>query len=242
MWQIFRKELVSFFNALIAYMVIGVFLIVMGLLMWVFPDTSVLNYGFADMDTLFELSPYVLMFMIPAITMRLLAEERKTGTMEWLLTRPLGDMEIILGKFLSAFALLVFALLPTLIYYYSLVQLGSPVGNIDSAAVFGSYIGLLLLGMAYTAIGIFASSLTENQIIAFIIGLFLCFVFFMGFQSLSQLSFMGNAGLFFSKLGMQYHYEALGRGLIDLKDVVYYLSITTFFLFLTKLILQSRKW
>src|SRR5688572_30150762 len=184
MIQVAVKEFRSFLNSLIAYIVIGVFLTSLGLLMWVFPETSVMEYGFADMDTLFSLGPYVLIFLIPAITMRSFAEEVKSGTMELLLTKPLTDWDIILGKFFACFLLVLFALLPTLIYYLSIYILGDPAGNIDTPGVIGSYIGLLLLGGVFSAIGIFASSITPNQIVAFIVAAFLCYLAYAGFESL----------------------------------------------------------
>ena len=188
MIQVLSKEFNSFLNSLIAYVVIGVFLIAMGLLMWVFPESSVLEYGYADMETLFTLGPYVFIFLIPAITMRSFAEEKKAGTIELLITKPLSDWEIILGKFLACFLLVCCALLPTIIYYISIYQLGATPGNIDTPGVTGSYIGLVLLGAVFCSVGILASSLTRNQIVAFIVAAFLCFLLFSGFESLSALN------------------------------------------------------
>ena len=242
MIQILKKEINSFLNSLIAYLVITVFLTGIGLLMWVFPDTSVLNYGYADMSTLFSLTPYVFMFLIPAITMRSFAEEKKGGTLELLFTRPLTDWQIILGKYLAGWFIVILALLPTLIYYFSIYQLGSPVGNIDSAAVTGSYVGLVLLGALFTAIGIFASSLTENQIIAFIIAAFLCFIFFEGFGALSSLAIWGKASDLIAELGILYHYQAMSRGLIDSRNLIYFFSVIALMLFFTHMVLGSRKW
>lgn len=240
MIQIFAKEFNSFLNSLIAYIVIGVFLTAIGLLMWVFPETSVLDYGYADMDTLFSLGPYVLIFLIPAITMKSFAEERKLGTMEFLLTKPLSDWDIVLGKFLASLSLVFLALIPTVIYYISISALGSPTGNIDSAGVMGSYIGLALLSAIFCAIGIFASSLTSNQIIAFILAAFLCFLFYTGFESVS--SFGGSGALFIKQVGILYHYESLSRGLIDSRDVIYFLSMAGWILLVTRIILGSRHW
>lgn len=242
MWSIYKKEINSFLNSLIAYIVMSVFLISMGLLVWVFPDTSVLNYGFAEMGIFFNLSPYVFMFLIPAITMRSLAEEQKTGTMELLLTKPITDFQLIAGKYLAGLTLVFITLVPTIIYYFSLSALSNPVGNIDTAGIMGAYVGLLLLGAGYTSIGIFSSSLTDNQIISFIVAVFLSFVFFMGFSSISGLAVWKNASLWIEKIGMLAHYDALGKGVIDLRDVVYFLSLVTVFLLGTKLVLDSRKW
>lgn len=242
MIRVLIKEINSFLNSLIAYIVIGVFLTAIGLLMWVFPETNVLDYGFADMDTLFSFGPYVFLFLIPAITMRLFAEEKKTGTLELLFTRPLSDWQIILGKYFAGFLLVVFSLVPTIIYYFSIYKLGQPEGNIDTAGVIGSYVGLFLLGGVFTAIGIFSSSITENQIVAFILAVFLCFFFYTGFSSLANIDVWGNASIYLEQLGISYHYTSLSRGLIDLRDVAYFISVIAFMLLLTNLKLGSRKW
>ena len=165
MFQVFKKEFNGFLNSFVAYIAISVFLVGVGLLMWVFPDTSILNYGFADLETLFSFGPYVFMFLVPAITMRMFADEKKSGTLELLLTKPLTDLQIILGKYFAGFALVIFSLIPTLLYYFSVYQLGNPIGNIDTAGVIGSYIGLILLGGVFISIGVFASSLTDNQVV-----------------------------------------------------------------------------
>ncbi len=239
MWAIYKKEIRQFLNSLIAYVVIGVFLTGIGLLTWVFPETSVLTYGYADMETLFTMGPFVFMFLIPAITMRMLAEENKTGTIELLLTRPLTDFQIIMGKFLAAFTLVIFSILPTLIYCYSIAQLGNPVGNLDVPGIAGSYVGLILLGGVFAAIGILASSLSENQIIAFIIAVFLCFFLFAGVESLAGI-FSGQLSLVLEELSLSYHFEAMSRGLIDTRNVTYFLSVSAFVLLLTHLKMAAR--
>jgi ABC-2 type transport system permease protein len=242
MLQVLSKEFNSFLNSLIAYVVIGVFLVGMGLLVWVFPETSVLDYGYADMDTLFSLGPYVFIFLIPAITMRSFAEEKKAGTMELLMTKPLRDWDVILGKFMASFLLVLFALLPTVLYYYSIYALGNPAGNIDTPGIIGSYIGLSLLGGVFCAVGILASSITPNQIVAFILAAFLCFIFFSGFESIAQLEVWSSSVLLIKQLGILYHYQSLSRGLIDSRDVIYFLSVIFILLSMTKLILGSRQW
>jgi ABC-2 type transport system permease protein len=242
MIRVLTKEFNSFLNSLIAYVVIGVFLTGMGLLMWVFPETSVLDYGYADMDTLFSLGPYVFIFLIPAITMRSFAEERKAGTMELLLTKPLTDWDIILGKFLACFLLVLFALLPTIIYYFSVSALGNPAGNIDTPGVIGSYIGLALLAGVFCSVGIVASSITSNQIVAFILAAFLCFIVFSGFESMSTLNVWSENTLLIKQFGILYHYEALSKGLIDSRDVIYFISIGALMLLISKIILSSRSW
>ncbi len=240
MIRVFTKEFNSFLNSLIAYLVIGVFLTGIGLLLWVFPETSVLEYGFADLDTLFSMAPYVFIFLIPAITMKSFAEEKKMGTMELLLTKPLSDWDIVVGKFLASFALTLVALLPSLIYYFSISRLGNPAGNIDTAGVIGSYVGLALLAFVFCAIGILASSLTVNQIVSFILAAFLCFIFYSGFDSLAALS--GSFGLLIKQFGILYHYEALSKGLIDSRDVIYFLSVAGLMLLGSKTVVGSRQW
>ncbi|MFT5801257.1 MAG: ABC-2 type transport system permease protein [Nonlabens sp.] len=241
MWSIFLKEVQSFFSSLVGYVVIGVFLVILGLVMWVFPDTSVLHYNYATMETLFMMAPMIFTFLIPAITMRSLAEEKQTGTIELLATKPIHDLEIILGKYFASVLLLIFALFPTLIYYYTVHQLGSPVGNLDSGAIMGSYLGLILLGGTFTAIGIFASSLSKNQISAFILATFLCFFFYWGFFYISKFPiFIGKTDDIVQKAGIEYHYLSISRGLIDSRDVSYFLSLIGIFLMLSLLSLKGR--
>ena len=243
MLAIFKKEINSFFSSLIGYVVIAVFLILTGLLLFFFRSTSLLEQNIASLDQLFDLAPKIFLFLIPAITMRTFAEEQQNGTIEFLTTKPLRDMQIIFGKYWACLLLVAFALIPTLIYYITIYQLGSPKGNLDSGAIAGSYIGLLLLGAVFVSIGIFASSLTNNQIISFLMAAFLCFFVHWGFDYLSELPvFLGNGDDIVQMLGMDYHYRSISRGIVDLADVVYYVSTITFFLLLTKLVLEKRKW
>jgi ABC-2 type transport system permease protein len=239
MLSIFRKELNSFLNSLVAYIVIGVFLVLVGLFTWFF-DSNVLDYGYADLNNFFQLTPFIFLFLIPAITMRSFSEEFKTGTIELLFTKPLSEWQIILGKFLATFFLIFVALLPTLLYYYSVYQLGSPKGNIDSAAIWGSYLGLLLLGGVFASIGLWASSMTDNQIVAFIIGAILCYFLYDGINQFANI-FTGTIQYFINYLGLNYHYSSLGRGLIDSRNVLYLLSVIFIMLFLTKLRLSAKK-
>lgn len=242
MIQILRKEINVFLNSLIAYIIIAVFLTSIGLLLWVFPDTSVLDYGFADMGSFFSLCPYIFMFLIPAITMRMFSEEKRGGTMELLLTKPIRDIDIILGKYLAGVILVAFSMLPTLLYYFTLSYLANPAGNIDSAGVTGSYIGLFLLGAVFTSIGVFSSSFTENQVTAFIIGVFLSFFLYFGFNAISSLDLFYGIADIIDQIGILYHYNSMSKGLIDSRDVVYFLSIISGMILLTNLILRSRKW
>lgn len=242
MIQVLAKEFSSFLNSFIAYIVIGVFLTGVGLLMWVFPETSVLEYGYADMDTLFSFGPYVFIFLIPAITMRSFAEEAKGGTMELLLTKPLSDWDVILGKFFACFFLVMMALLPTLIYYFSVFLLGNPVGNVDTPGVIGSYLGLILLGAVFCAIGIFSSSITPNQIVSFMLAAFLSYLLFSGFESLAALNIWSENALAIKQLGLINHYEALSKGLIDSRDLVYFGSIIALMLLFTRVVMGARSW
>lgn len=242
MLRIFFKEINSFLDSLMGYAVVVVFLVAMGLLMWVFPETSVLDYGFADMYTLFTLGPFVFIFLVPAITMRSFAEERKMGTLEWLLTKPVSEGEIVLGKFLASVCLVIVALIPTLIYYVTLYQLGNPAGNIDTSGVIGSYIGLLLLGAVFCALGILASSLVANQIVAFLLAAFLSFILFTGFESAAGLFADGGTALLVRQAGIQYHFESLSRGLVDSRDLVYFFSLGAALLLGARTVLSSRSW
>jgi ABC-2 type transport system permease protein len=243
MLHIFKKELNTFFSSLIGYIVIGVFLVVMGLVMFVFPDYSLLNYNYATLDQLFDIAPIIFTFLIPAITMRSFAEENQTGTIELLATRPLFDLEIILGKYFACLLLVVFALIPTILYYYTVYQLGSPKGNLDSGAILGSYFGLLFLAAVFVAIGIFASSITNNQIVAFILATFLCFIFHWGFFYISKLPiFVGKIDDVVQMLGIDHHYASISRGVIDTRDLIYFLSVISFFVMLTLVGLERRKW
>lgn len=243
MLAVYRKELTSFFASLIGYVVIGVFLVVMGLFLFVFTDTSLLSYGYATLTPFFTLAPNVLLFLIPAITMRALAEERQTGAIELLVTRPITDRAIVLGKFFACLSLVVVALLPSLLYCYTVYTLAQPVGNIDVGGTVGSYLGLLFLSMAFVAVGLFASAVTTNQIVSFLLALALTFWLYFGFDYLAALpAFYGNGDRLLSSLGMQDHFASLGRGLIDTRDVVYFISLTAFFLLLTVLSLRRRLW
>lgn len=243
MVSIFLKEVNTFFSSLIGYIVIGVFLVALGLVLFVFPDTSLLEYDYATLDQLFDIAPMIFAFLIPAITMRSFAEEQQTGTIELLATKPVSDLAIVLGKFFACLALVAFAILPTLLYYYTVYQLGAPKGNLDSGAIMGSYFGLLFLGAAFVAIGIFASSLTNNQIVAFILATFLCFLIHWGFDLFSRLPvFVGKSDVLVQMLGMEYHYNSISRGIIDSRDIIYFLSVVAIFIILTLTSLEKRKW
>ncbi len=243
MYALLKKEIKSFLSSLIGYVVIVVFLLVLGLFMWVFSvDSNVLHNGYANINPLFEIAPWVFLFLIPAITMRSFAEERKSGTIELLLTRPLLDIQIVFAKFLAGLILVMFSLLPTLVYYYSVNQLGSPPGNIDTGGMWGSYIGLLFLGGAFVAIGIFASALSDNQIISFVMAVAFCAFCYIGFDNLSSLDFFNKADTFLLSMSINTHYVSMSRGVIDTRDMLYFISLIGIFLFATRTVVESRKW
>lgn len=232
MYPILKKEFTSFFASPIAYLVIGVFLLINGLFLWVFKDDfNVLNAGYADLTSFFNLAPWVFLFLIPAITMKSFADEFQNGTIEILKTLPISNWNIVLGKYFAALALVFIAVLPTSIYIYTIYELGNPVGNLDFGPIIGSYIGLLLLASTYAAIGIFTSTLSKNQIVAFILGLVITFLFFYGFDALSTLL---EDNYTIRLIGIQEHYKSISRGVIDTRDIIYFLSITILFLTLTK--------
>ena len=240
MKSIVIREIKSFFGSPIGYLVIAVFLIGNGLFLWVFEgEYNILNSGFADLSPFFTLAPWILIFLIPAVTMRSFSDEKKQGTLELLLTKPLSIWQIVNGKFLGSMLLIVMAIIPTFIYVKVISDLGMPEGNIDMGSTMGSYFGLLFLIAAYSAIGIFTSTLSENQIVAFIVSVFLCFFFYFGFESLSVIipSFQGLIAAF----GMQDHFRSMSRGVIDTRDVVYFVSITVLFLSFTVYNLKSIK-
>ena len=232
MFAILKKEINSFFASPIGYLVIGVFLLLNSLFLWVFKgEFNILDYGFADLSAFFLLAPWILMFLIPAVTMRSFADEKKQGTLELLLTKPISHLNIVLGKYFGASILILISLTPTLLYVFTVYQLGNPVGNLDMGSTLGSYFGLLFLIAAYTAIGIFTSSLSDNQIVAFIIAVVLCLLFYIGFEGISEFT----SSNFIEQLGMNIHFKSMSRGVLDTRDIIYFISLTIFFLILTKL-------
>lgn len=243
MISLIKKEIQSFFNSVTGYLVISVFLILNGLFLWLIPgDFNLLDSGYASIDGLFMIAPWVFMFLIPAITMRMFSDEKRQGTMEFLLTKPVTDWQIILAKFGSAFTLVVFSLLPTVLYYFTIHQLGDPVGNIDTGATLGSYLGLLFLAGAYIAIGLYTSSITDNAIISFISSATLSFVFFFGFDQVAELDIFGDADLLIYNLGINEHYLSISRGVVDSRDLLYFIGLITVFAMLTRLSIQKQKW
>jgi len=243
MIALLRKEIVGFLGSLAGYIVITIFLLALGLMLWVFnSDFNIPDSGYAGIDQLFILSPWIFMFLIPAITMRSFAEEKRNGTIELLLTQPLNEWQIVFAKYIAGLLLVLLSVLPTLVYYFSVYSLGSPVGNIDSAATMGSYIGLILIGSLYVSIGIFASSLTDNQIISFLLSFFLSFFFYIGFDSLAGLPVFKSFEFVLAQIGISTHYVSISRGVVDSRDVIYFLSASMLFLTFTRFKILSRKW
>lgn len=236
------KEISLFFSSLIGYLAIGVFLTINGIFLWLLPESGILDQGYATLDQLFDIAPWVFMFLVPAITMRSFAEEQKTGTFEILATKPISDLQIVMGKFLAGAILVGLAILPTLVYAFTVYELANPIGNMDTGATIGSYVGLLAIGVVFVSIGIFASSLTDNQIVSFILALFLCFFFYgltewiQGLEAMRPLS--GAIGF----VGLQQHYTSISRGVVDSRDVVYFTGFVAVFVFMTKARIALRKW
>ena len=243
MLAIFRKEIHQFFSSITGYIAIILFLLANGLLLFVFPDTSLLDFGYANLDPLFNLAPIIYLLLIPAITMRSFADEFKSGTMELLSTKPLTWWQIVNGKFFAGLLIVLISLIPTFVYYIAIRQLSAHNTQPDNGGIAGSYIGLFLLGAVFTAIGVWASSLTTNSVVAFLTAIFTCFIFYYGFDSLSKLpTFTGSADYYLQMAGIRFHYTSISRGVIDSRDVVYFLSIIALMLYLTRLSLQRRIW
>lgn len=242
MFSIYLKEIRSFLSSLIAIIVIVVFLVANGLFLWVFKETNILDNGYANIDPLFDLAPMIFIFLISAVTMRSFSEEKKTGTLEILTTKPITDTSIILGKYFAGLTIVLLALIPTFIYVYTISDLAVPQGNIDTGAIRGSYTGLIMLSAGYIAIGLFSSVITDNQIVSFIVSMFLCFFFYATFDYLGSFSFFKNTDFFVEWFGISFHYRNISKGVVDSRDIVYFLSLIVLFLWLTKIIFSSRKW
>lgn len=238
-----KKEISSFLSSLIGYIVITVFLLINGLFLWVFHgDFNILNAGYANLDGLFMTAPFVFLFLIPAITMRSFAEEKRTGTIEMILTKPLTEFQIVMAKYFAGLILVIFSLLPTLIYFATVYHLGFPPGNIDIGGMWGSYIGLLFLGASFVAIGMFASTLTDNQIVSFILAVFLSGFLYIGFEFIYSLDLFGKVDLLIKSLGINEHYISMSRGVLDTRDMLYFLGIIALFILLSVFSIERRKW
>ncbi len=240
MWMICKKEWSQFFSSLTGYIALAIFLLLNGLLLFVFPDTSILSFGYATLGAFFNIAPWVLLFIVPTVTMRSFADEYRQGNFEILRTLPITPSQLVWGKFLGAVLVVVCAVLPTIIYAVSIQQL-SVTGGIDVGATVGSYIGLIFLGAVFTAVGIFTSSLTNNTVVAFIAGAFLCFLLYTGFDAISRLDlFSGGLDYYIEMLGINFHYRSMSRGVIRLNDLIYFLALIGCFLLLTQRNLLKR--
>ncbi|HRH57608.1 MAG TPA: ABC transporter permease subunit [Chitinophagales bacterium] len=242
MTAILKKEINLFFSSLIAYISMTVFFIVLALNLFIFQG-NILESNYATLDTFFTLAPWILLFLIPAITMRTFADEKQSGTIEFLTTKPITDFEIVIGKYLATIILWTFTFLPTLTYFICVKKLSLTDAPIDSGATIGSYIGLYFLGAVFVAIGIFSSAITKNQIIAFLTGVFLCYLMYDAFYRVSSLTiFQGQLDYFIQSIGLNAHYDSISRGVVDTRDIIYFLSVISLFLIGTRTALESRKW
>jgi ABC-2 type transport system permease protein len=243
MFAIFKKEITGFFSSLTGYIVIIVFLLVNSLFMWVFPgEWNILDSGYSGLDTLFFLSPWIFLFLVPAVTMKMIAEERRLGTLELLYSKPVTERGIVYGKYFASVALVLLALIPGIIYYISVYLLGESPGNLDKGGTFGAFMGLFFLAAVYASVGLFASSLTDNQVIAFIIAVLISFFLFMGFDSFAYLPGLKKIDEFVINLGINEHYKSMSRGVIDFRDIIYFIAAAVIFNEATRLVLLSRKW
>ena len=243
MISLYRKEIQGFFSNLTGYVVIIIFLLANSMVMWLFSgDLNILDAGYATIEPLFIISPWIFLFLVPAITMRMFAEEAQSGTLELLLSRPLTELQIVLSKYLASLTLIIFSLMPCLVFFFSVYLLGNPPGNMDTGGTWGSMIGLFFLGAVYASMGIFSSSMSDNIIIAFLMALVLCFVFYFGFDKLGQIQMFKGISTVFLYIGINDHYMSISRGVIDLRDIIYFISVIAFFILLTRTRLASKKW
>lgn len=242
MRALFLKEVRSFLSSIIGYVFMLIFMITTWLMLWVVSDYyNLMGGGVADLIPFFNLAPLILLILIPAITMRSFAEEKRSGTIELLYTRPIPDLKILLAKYFAGVVLVFITLLPTLVYYYSMIQLGDPVGNIDHGAAITSYLGLVLLGASFVAIGVFCSTITNNQIVAFLLGMFLCWFLFSGLSLLGSYATIANLDTYIQQAGMDYHYESIKKGVVIFSDIIYFISVIVFFLFASHMVLTSLR-
>jgi ABC-2 type transport system permease protein len=243
MFSLFKKEVSLFFSTVTGYLVMIVFMLVTSLFLWIFPGSfNIMDNGYATLEPFFEISPWVFLFLVSAVTMRMISEEKRMGTLELLITRPLTEMQIILAKYFAAILLVLISIIPSLIFFYSVYHLGNPVGNIDTGGTWGSYIGLFFLAAIYAAVGIFASSVTDNQIIAFILSVIISLLLYIGFDLLASLPVFSLHEGIISSLGINDHFKSMARGVIDSADIIYFAGVAAIFLLLTRTVLQSRRW
>jgi ABC-2 type transport system permease protein len=242
MWTLYKKEIRSFLGSLIAYIVMGVYLILTGLFLWFVDGNNVFDLGIASLQVMFDIAPYILIFLVSAVTMRSISDEKRLGTLEILTTKPITDAAIILSKFFASLTLILFALLLTSVYAYTISQLANPVGNVDMGSMLGSYLGLLLLAACYTAIGLFSSSITDNQIVALLTSMVISFFFFAVLSMLGDVAWLDSIGRSLAWFGLEFHYDSISRGVVDTRDIVFFGGFTAIFLGCTQLVFESRKW
>ncbi len=243
MFAIFKKEIILFFSSLTGYLVAGLFLLVSSLFLWIIPgQMNIPMSGYATLEPLFWIAPWLFLFLVPAVTMRLFADEKRSGTLEILLTKPLRDWEIVGGKYFAGLLLVVVSIIPTFVFFYSLHRMAQPIGNVDHGAIWGSYLGLFLLGAIYTSIGLFASAITSNQIVSFVISVTITFFFYSGFDALATIPTLKSISSFLVQFGIDEHYQSISRGVVDSRDLLYFIGVSVLFLALTKLSITKKRW
>ncbi len=242
MITLYKKEISIFFSTIIGYLIIGLFLLIGSLILWHdISEINILDNAYASMDSFFSIAPLIFLLFIPSVSMRVFSEEFNTGTIETLITKPISSFEIVTAKFFAVLSLVIIAILPTITYVISIYFLGETTGNLDLAAIIGSYIGLLLLSSIFSSISVYASSLSSNQIVAFILAIFMSSFFFFGFDILSQLPYLQIVDLTLQKIGISYHYNMMSKGLLKVSDLVYFMSVSLLFIKLTEVVIKNKK-
>ena len=241
MITLYKKEISIFFSTIIGYLIIGLFLLISSLILWHdISEINILDNAYASMDSFFSIAPLIFLLFIPSVSMRVFSEEFNTGTIETLITKPISSFEIVTAKFFAVLSLVIIAILPTITYVISIYFLGETTGNLDLAAVVGSYIGLILLSSIFSSISVYASSLSSNQIVAFILAMIMSSFFFFGFDILSQLPYLQIVDLTLQKIGISYHYNMMSKGLLKVSDLVYFMSVSLLFIKLTEVVIKNK--
>ncbi len=241
MITLYKKEISIFFSTIIGYLIIGLFLLISSLILWHdISEINILDNAYASMDSFFSIAPLIFLLFIPSVSMRVFSEEFNTGTIETLITKPISSFEIVTAKFFAVLSLVIIAISPTITYVISIYFLGENTGNLDLAAVVGSYIGLLLLSSIFSSISVYASSLSSNQIVAFILAIVMSSFFFFGFDILSQLPSLQIVDLILQKIGISYHYNMMSKGLLKVSDLVYFMSVSLLFIKLTEVVIKNK--
>jgi ABC-2 type transport system permease protein len=240
MWNICKKEINQFFSSLTGYIAVILFLLINGMFLFLLQDSNIFDFGYASLDKFFELAPWVFIFLVPAVAMRSFSDEFRTGTFEILKTKPVTSLQIVLGKYFSVILVVVIALIPTLLYVFTIKTL-SVTGAIDKGGIAGSYLGLIFLSAVFSAISICCGSFTSNAIVSFLISAFMCLVLYFGFNAISSISvFSGNADYYIEMLGIDFHYQSISRGVVDSRDLTYFLSLIILSIFITQKKLKSK--